>query len=675
MLSCIRFVMKIYLTITLLVGWVSCAHTAPYVWDGNGDANNSGNWSDAANWDLGGSVPDDLGDSAELQTPSVVRYVTNDVDTTVGTLTMGAHGNNQLWLDANLTVSNFLGSAWQASVHMNGKTLAVHASQATYLPNLTGGGGLFLKVGPGTAYAPNNSVGYTGDYVISNGVFTMAGGWLGNGGSTSMTIHDGARVRIQSSPPGGNLFPPNMIIHGNGGGPGVIQNTLPNLKFYPNLTVASDALVTTDNGIMLTMHGSIDGPGGALTLDGNGGGTIELSNLASAYAKKLIVTNGTVIISGGFLNVTSIWVDAGGVLEGLQAQFPNAAVTTNNGGVWIQDFGVATWSGAGDGSNWTDTANWWPPMIPTNQATIPSPGSLQTVVIDAPAYVNTLVMGNHANSHLRLEADLTVSNFTGGAWQPSVYVNGNTLTLYASDASYLPNVKGGDGQFLKTGSGTCYAPNTSVGYTGNYLISNGVLWVHCGAMGAGGSSNMTIIDGARVQIMNPTPETDAFPSNVVVSGNGGGLGVLRNGYKQFNFHANLLVASNAMIYNDANGIPFIMHGDIAGPGHLTLEGDTGASHDLRGTFHYAINGAAGNHMIVGSQSLIISNCSLSITSQAPLLTSEYPLIDYSGGSVAGVFSSTNGLRAGWTIDYDGTSRNPNAVVLITGALGTIFTFR
>ena len=41
---------ELCLVVTVLIAWVPCAHAADYTWDGNGDLNNGGNWSDAANW-------------------------------------------------------------------------------------------------------------------------------------------------------------------------------------------------------------------------------------------------------------------------------------------------------------------------------------------------------------------------------------------------------------------------------------------------------------------------------------------------------------------------------------------------------------------------------------------------------------------------------------------------
>ena len=63
------------------------AMATDYVWDGNGDVNNGGNWSTAANWNPDG-VPDGYDDTATLPAAGSNRYVTNDVATTIGTLTI-----------------------------------------------------------------------------------------------------------------------------------------------------------------------------------------------------------------------------------------------------------------------------------------------------------------------------------------------------------------------------------------------------------------------------------------------------------------------------------------------------------------------------------------------------------------------------------------------------------
>jgi len=640
-------------------------------WTGGGDGSN---WTDTANWSPS-IVPSN---TATIGSPPSLRTVVVDAPSYIETLELFSSANNRIRLDADLTVSNFVTSD-QAYMELNGNTLTVSSSSGVYLPNFTGGGGLFVKVGPGVCGVPNNSVGYSGNYVISNGLFNMAGGATGRGGSTNMTIHDGARVRIAHDPFGTGLFPSNVVIYGNGGGLGVLDNDKSAgiggalLNFYPDLNVASAALIRCEDGKTMKLWGDISGLGDTLTLDGLApvGGAFELAGQNSAYAKKLIVTNSTVTIAGNLPNITNIWVDAGGVLEGLQSQFPLATVVETNGGVWVKSQS-ATWTGAGDGSNWTDTANWTPQIIPSETATIPDLGPLPStvVVVDTATNINTLALAPIASCVVRLAADLTVSNVSPMAWQAFMELNGNTLTIWEAAGTYLPNFRGGGGLFVKVGPGSCYSPNTTHGYTGDFVISNGTFTVGGGLLGQGGSTNLTVHDGATVVIYNDG--LLSFPSNVVIHGNGGtGDGAIRNGNRD-DFYPDITVASDALIYNDT-ALTLTLHGDITGPGDLTLESVSG-DYDLDGTYNFVVSGADANSIIADTCDVDISDATLVLTADGIPSQPEYVVIDYSAGTLSGEFADVN-LPTGWLLTYDGTSSNPDCVVVERPPPGSMILLR
>jgi len=463
-------------------------------------------------------------------------------------------------------------------------------------------------------------------------------------------------------------------IYGNGGGLGALDNGLLTLNFRPDLTVASAALITCENGKTMKLWGDIGGAGETLTLDGRAavGGSFNLAGQNSSYAKKLIVTNSTVTISGNLLNITNIWVDAGGVLEGLQAQFPLATVVETNGGVWIQTLS-ATWTGAGDGSNWTDTANWTPQIVPIHTATIPDLGPLPStvVVVDSPTHVNTLVLANDVDVRVRLDADLTVGNLDADH-PPYIEMNGHTLTIREDVGhTYMPSFTGGGGRFVKIGPGSCYSPNTSYGYTGDYIISNGLFVIGGGLAGQGGSTNMTVHDGATVEIRNDG--VTAFPSNVVIHGDGGTAdGVIRNANKQ-NLYPDITVASDALIVNAAS-LTFTLHGDIEGPGELTFGANATSTNDLNGTFNFASSGTSGNKLIISSGTLNIQDCTLSVGNSLKGKLGEQVVIDRSTGTLTGTFL-TNDVPSRWELDYDGTSENPNCVVLVPPVAGGVLELR
>jgi len=653
-----------------------CANAAVYTWDGSGAPNNGGNWSDPLNWHPDSGYPSNAADTAVLPVPGVARYVTNDVATTIDTLIMGDSTSSHLVLGADMKSRYFDGdpNGAQAKLNLNGYTFTVERGNTLYFATLDGAGTL-VKTGTDTVTLQSEDT-FTGTIIVSNGLLYIRSGHWDT--ATKLTVADGGTAKRQAqyqAPNETRLFPPHIEINGFGyGSDGALSPDWLNMVTTSRITVATDARITipTGSALIFTLEGDIDG-NGALTLQPRNG-EIRISASSITYSNKFIVTNGTVVIYGDLPNITNIWVDAGGVMEGLQSQFPKATVVETNGGVWIQA-NSATWTGNGDGSNWTDTANWSPQIVPTNTATINAPASPRIIVVDTNLVLTKLALENNANNDLRLAGNMTVNRVEAGS-TPSLYMEGYTLTVNESSASYIFRLDGGGGLFRKTGPGKCYPPGASAGYNGNYEITDGLFQVWGGNMGAGGSANMLIADGAIVQIQNPSPEPVAFPSNVVINGNGTGAGALRNGYTHFDFYPDITVATDAEIQNAVVHV-FTMHGDITGPGNLTFSGDSATrTNVLDGTYNFAVGKASANSIIVESGVVDISGATLSVTMEGIPAEKEYVVVDYSGaGTLLGEFAEILGLKSGSQIVYTGTDDNPDCVVLIAGAKGSLLLVR
>ncbi|NQT92055.1 MAG: hypothetical protein HQ559_04775, partial [Lentisphaerae bacterium] len=244
-------------------------------------------------------------------------------------------------------------------------------------------------------------------------------------------------------------------------------------------------------------------------------------------------------------------------------------------------------------------------------------------------------------------------------------LGGHTLTLSESTRSYLPNLLG-KGLFVKAGSGTCYAPNNSKAYSGDYAVRSGTLLYWGGNMGSGGSTNLTIYDGATIKVMNPSPMPVVFPSNVVIHGVGKGDGVLTFVYQHFDFCSDLTVASDAKVSATIN---VTWKGSIRGPGTLTLGAVPGKTNALAGTLECAIRGAAANRVIAASGTMDIGRCTLAVTGGDTAAAGEYPLIDCSATNavVTGQFATTNAPKR-WFVAYEGTDDHPDSVVLVNPPL-------
>ena len=155
---------------------------APGMWIGNGDYNNSGDWSEAANWVGGvptttallGSV-DGIGSSG-----TTTRTVTVDQPATLDELQIEANVAgylNELKLGADLDVrkiSLLSARAWEGNrfhIDVNGHTLTIQES--TTGDNALGrfyGAGQIVKEGTGTVTTTNTSP-FTGTITINNGTW------------------------------------------------------------------------------------------------------------------------------------------------------------------------------------------------------------------------------------------------------------------------------------------------------------------------------------------------------------------------------------------------------------------------------------------------------------------------------------------------------------------------
>ena len=109
---------------------------------------------------------------------------------------------------------------------------------------------------------------------------------------------------------------------------------------------------------------------------------------------------------------------------------------------------------------------------------------------------------------------------------------------------------------------------------------------------------------------------------------------------------------------------------------LTIEGST---FKLNNDWDINLSGNSLNRVVVsngGGFDFSGPNVVVSLNIDGIGIAVETVIIDYSAGSVSGsAFAMIQGLPAKWSIDYDGTSANPNAVVLIGPQTGTILSFR
>ncbi len=633
-------------------------HAEDFSWIGTlGDTNSGGNWSAAANWNVGAGFPDDTNDTADLRAPlTSERHITNDVATTVDTVFMEDHTRHHLWLDANLTADTFGNQhdIFNSHVHISGQTLMVGRSISAnnYMPRLRGDG-LFIKYTTGTCTLQGTDT-FTGSMIVSNGTLNFRASTYDE--TVLMTVLDAATAAHIS---GGADFPTNVLMNGHGfGDNGAV-------KFSVTKSTATDFIVNTDSKMKTsataTLTGDILGTG-CLTLEGS---TWILAGTGVSYTNTLKITNGTVQVTGDFSDLKNVVVDGGGVLEALQSQFPSASIVTQNGGIWNTPTS-ATWTGGGDGSNWTDTANWAPPVVPTEQADLRDAlVADRYIVIDSNTTIDTIVMEDSAFHHLVLSANLTVDTIDGAhdKYFSHIHMNGHTLTVSRAigPGSYMPRLDG-PGLFLKVSSGTATLQGAPDNFSGEFVVSNGTL--NFRASQYTNTLLLTVLDGATAKLLEPGP---SFPPNIVINGTGfSNQGALSFTSTSDDCDSDITTASDSKIVREGTQTTTLT-GDITGPGDLTLDLSGGATFDLDGVYNFAISGTNGNSIVAGAGTLDISGATLSVSGEEGInpFIKEFIIIDYSGGAtVSGRFAATNDLKVNWGIDYDGTEDNPDAVVLV-----------
>ena len=637
---------------SLVLAFVPDADAVTYTWDGGGNPDDGGNWSDQNNWIKDSGYPSAAADVAVLPAPTVARYITNNVATTIDTLIMGDYANSYLVLGADMEARYFDGdpNGNVAKLDPNGYTFTFEKGDTAYFAKITGDGAV-VKTGTDQVTL-NGQDNYTGSLTVSNGVAKFrAGAWDTLSG---LTVENGGAAWLEDPTEDG--FITNITLNGHGyGSRGALHFTYQPYTCDGDITVATDANIKLGSTITITLDGDIDGPG-VLTLD-PGSGEIDIGGSSITYSNKLIVTNGTVVISGDLPNITNIWVDAGGVLEGLEVQFPNADVIETNGGVWIQNLS-ATWTGGGDGSNWTDTANWSPSIVPTNTATIPTPASAETIVVNAPANLGTLVIADSALITVRFAESMeigTIDPDPTGSNHKFYIDSGSTLTVHQCNQSYLTRLDG-PGHFRKVGTSSVIA-NGGQDISGTITVAEGLLKFRAGAWDS--AASLTVEDGGAAWLEDPTE--DGFITNITLNGSGNGsYGALHFTYQTYTCDGDITAATDANI-KVGSAITITLDGDIDGPGVLTIEAGSGQI-DIGGTYNFAVDGASGNKIIADSGTIDISGATLVLTTVGVASESEYVVIDYSGaGSVSGEFA-TETLPEGWQIEYNGTANNPDCVV-------------
>ena len=493
------------------------------------------------------------------------------------------------------------------------QTWNVGASRTLTVGNyaISGSYGL-TKSGSGTLTLSGTNT-YTGKTTVSGG--TLSFNTIGN-------VNGGASA----------LGAPTTVADGTVDVAGTLTYTGAALSSDRVINLTGNTTFYNSGSGLLTLTGGFTGAGiltfrgaqsfavsGAITISGGvnktDGGTVTLSNAANSF--------GNVVINLGAISVNSI-ADAGA----------NSAVGAGNtitlGQSGINNTGRLQFTGAAGGAS-DRVIN-----IQSNS------GNSNGGIIE-----NTV-----AGQTLTLNGSVT----TGGTGTtPSLQLTGagNGVMSGTIAGSGLTLTKAGTGTWTLSGDNT---------FSGVTTVSAGTLTLGgTGRLGGGSYAGaIALAEGATLH--------DDSTADQTLSSEISGTGALRKS------QASTLTLGGVNTYTGMTTVE---------GGTLTLNGSlqrakmtiTGGTVNGNGTINYRIAGSLSDFIAVSEAGNInIANLTLNVVQDALPSAAEYVIVD-DASRVTGVFAAVSGLpNAFWSVDYDGTTANPGAVVLVFDTAAALSTW-
>jgi autotransporter-associated beta strand protein len=267
-----------YLTVTIAGNGTSVAGT----WINTG----SGNWSTAANWSSNPKLPHAAGDSATFGDATGLSTVTLNAAETVGTLTFDNANSYVIANDGQtLTLDN---TGVGASLYVTAGTANSLAAPVALNDNLT------VNVSAGQSLAIPAVISSKANANLNNGTETLtingsgtlalsAKNTYGPPVGTVGTVLGGGTVQVANNDA---LSLGDVSVTANS----TLQAAAANLVISNNLTIASSATVTLNNGGQsLVLGGQITGPG-AVSVTGSG--TVALTNDNNTFSGNTLINAG-----------------------------------------------------------------------------------------------------------------------------------------------------------------------------------------------------------------------------------------------------------------------------------------------------------------------------------------------------------------------------------------------
>jgi autotransporter-associated beta strand protein len=498
---------------------VSPATNLNVIWTGAGDGMN---WGNAANWS------DDAVPTAadNVFIPAGVPALTATGSYSVGSLTTAS---SITVVGGSLTVDGqaaFNGAAVSGNFIDNGSVIIDYSSDPSFSANISGSGALTVDgpgtveltgvntyIGPTTVQSGMLVIGAAGSLPVGNSVAVDAGAVLqlaSNIGTltvSSLTIYSGGTVDITNNSliiDFGSGSDPASTIRGylvSGRGPtGNWQGT-----GLTSSAAAADPSIYTigyaDGGNaadLATVHGLTPGEVEVkytVAGDVNLSGGVDLSDL--------------VIIASDFGKTGADWTQGDVNYDG-NVDLSDLVIVASNFGAAVSN---VTWTGAGDGMNWSNPANWSDDAVPTVANNVIIPAGVAALTVSGSYSVGSLTTassitvaggsftlegpGVFNGRSLTIDGGATLYVDNGGSLTGNLVDNGGVIIDFTSDPNFSANISG-SGSLTVDGPGTVDLTGLN-SYSGPTAVQSGTLVI--GAASSLPTGNSLAIDaGAMLQL-------------------------------------------------------------------------------------------------------------------------------------------------------------------------------